>query len=156
MNDSERLASQLERALNGGAWHGPSWREVLAGVSRTGALRRPIPEAHTIAEIVFHATTWHDVVRRRLAGELPHVSEAEDWPAAFVPDDAAWAAAAARLLATGRSLCEEVARFPADRLHEPRSGLDATWFDLVLGQLQHALYHAGQIALLRKAAVEAP
>jgi hypothetical protein len=81
MNESERLAQQLDRALNGNAWHGPSWREALEGLGRDAALKRPIPEAHTIAEIVRHATTWHDVVTRRLQGETPEVSDAEDWPA---------------------------------------------------------------------------
>jgi hypothetical protein len=120
-------------------------------VTRTGALKRPVPEAHTIAEIVLHATTWNDVVRRRLAGELPQVSDAEDWPAAALPDDAAWAAAVARLLASGGTLAETVARFPAEQWHERRPGVDGTWFDLVIGQLQHVLYHAGQVALLGKA-----
>src|SRR6266496_1112352 len=82
MNESERLADQLTRALNGGAWYGPSWREALEGITREAALYRPIPEAHTIAEILLHATTWHDVVRRRLEGESPEVSDTQDWPTA--------------------------------------------------------------------------
>src|SRR5881396_2873661 len=104
MNDSERLADQLKRALTGGAWHGPSWGETLEGITREVALHRPIPEAHTIAEIVLHATTWHDVVRRRLHGESPEISEAEDWPTAAFADEAAWSAAVARLFETGNAL----------------------------------------------------
>jgi hypothetical protein len=151
MNESERLGSQLERALNGGAWHGPSWREALDGVTLKSALHRPIPEAHNIAEIVLHATTWHDVVRRRLEGESPQVSDAEDWPAASFADDAAWGAAVARLFETARSLREAVDHFPEQRLTEWRPGLDDTWFGTIAGELQHVLYHAGQIAILRKA-----
>jgi len=153
MNESERLADQIERALNGDAWHGPSWKEVLEGVSREAALQRPIPEAHSIAEIVRHATTWHDVVRRRLDGESPAVSDAEDWPAANLPDDAAWTAARSRLFDTGRALRETVARFPAERLKEKRPGVDDVWYHLVIGELQHVLYHAGQAAILKKAVV---
>jgi hypothetical protein len=153
MNESKRLATQLERALNGGAWHGPSWREALEGVTREDALHRPIPDAHSMAEIVLHAITWHDVVRRRLEGESPQVSDAEDWPAAGLADEAAWSAAVTRLLDTGRSLCKAIERFPAERLEENRPGVDDTWFALIIGQLQHTLYHAGQIGLLRKATV---
>jgi len=154
MNESKRLASQLERALNGGAWHGPSWREALEGVTREDALHRPIPEAHSIAEIVLHFTTWQDVVRRRLEGESPQVSDAEDWPTAVFPDEAAWSAAVARLFDTGRSLREVIERFPVERLEEQRPGVDDTWFALIIGQLQHMLYHGGQIGLLRKATVQ--
>ena len=97
MNESERLAEQLTRALNGEAWHGPSWREVLDGLGHRAAAHRPIAEGHTIAEVLLHATTWNDVVRRRLEGESPEVTESEDWPpAASLDNDAAWSAAQTR------------------------------------------------------------
>jgi hypothetical protein len=154
MSETKRLARQLERALNGGAWYGPSWKEALDGVTRTEALQRPIPAGHTIAEIVLHAITWHDVVRRRLEGESPDVSDAQDWPEAVVPDDRAWSALVTRLLATGVALRDTIERFPPERLSEKRPGLDDTWFDLILGELEHVLYHLGQVGILRKATVE--
>jgi hypothetical protein len=156
MNESQRLASQLGRALNGGAWHGPSWREALDGLTRAEATRRPIPAAHNIAEIVVHAATWHDVVRRRLIGEVQQVADDEDWKPAMLPDDAAWSAAIARLNETGEALKQEIERFPAERLLEIRPGVDDTWFGLILGELQHVLYHAGQVGILRKAGAPAP
>jgi len=151
MNESQRLASQLDRALNGGAWHGPSWREVLEGLTREEAMRRPIPAAHTIAEIVVHAATWHDVVRRRLLGDVQQVADDEDWKAAVLPDETAWSAAVARLLATGNGLKQEIEHFPAERLVEKRPNVDDTWFGLIVGELQHVLYHAGQVGILKKA-----
>lgn len=151
MNESERLAQQLERALNGNAWHGPSWREALDGVTWQSATQRPIPEAHTLAEVVLHATTWHDVVRRRLEGESPEVSDAQDWPAPAITDDASWKATVANLFETGRALQATMAKFPAGKLGEIRPGTDGTWYELLIGELQHVLYHAGQVGLLKKA-----
>jgi hypothetical protein len=151
MNECERLATELDKALHGGAWHGPSVREVLEGVNHVTALARPIPAAHSIAEIVLHATTWHDVVRRRLQGESPQVPDEQDWPKANLPDEAAWTAAVARLFETGVALRETVRAFPPDQIFEPRPRVGDTWYALVSGELQHVLYHAGQIALLRKA-----
>ncbi len=153
-NDTQRLAEQIQKALEGEAWHGPSWREVLEGVSREAALTRPIPRAHTIAEIVAHATTWHDVVRRRLNGETPQVTDAEDWPDPAAANDDAWAKAVSRLMETGHALRKTVEAFPAARIHEPRPGLDQTWHTLIIGELQHMLYHAGQVAILWKASVK--
>jgi hypothetical protein len=153
MNESTRLADQLRRALNGDAWHGPSWREALDGIGRDAALHRPIPDAHTIGEVVLHATTWHDVVRRRLNGESPQVSEAEDWPAAAFADEEAWRKTLGRLVETGEALVAVVGGFPAAKLHEKRPGSDGTWYELVIGELQHVLYHAGQVGVLRKARV---
>ena len=141
----------MNRALNGDAWHGPSWRETLDGVTRDVALHRPIPEAHSIAEIVLHATTWHDVVRRRLGGEVPEVTESLDWPPPNFKDEAAWKAAVGRLFETGTALVTTVSRFPAEKLLEKRPNVEDTWFALVIGELQHMLYHAGQIGVLKKA-----
>jgi DinB family protein len=151
MNESERLARQFERALFGEAWYGPSWREVLEGVSGGAANHRPIAGAHTILEVALHATTWHEAVRRRLQGESPQVSDAEDWPG--TPGEAAWSVTRDRLLETGRALCDAIRSFPAERIHELRPGLKETWYDLILGELQHVLYHAGQVGLLKKASV---
>ena len=59
----------------------------------------------------------------------------------------------ASLFDSGSALAATVGRFPADKLHEKRPGVDDTWFGLVIGELQHVLYHAGQVALLKKAVV---
>jgi uncharacterized damage-inducible protein DinB len=155
MNESERLALELRKALNGEAWHGPSWRELLEGVTREEALERPIAGVHTIAEIVLHVTTWEDVARRRLEGETPEVSDAEDWPPPALPGESAWQATVERLFVTSRALRDTLARFPAERLHERRPGMDQTWYAMLIGELQHVLYHAGQVSLLKKAAVGA-
>jgi hypothetical protein len=149
-NESERLAIQFQRALTGEAWHGPSWQELLDGVDREAATRRPLEDAHTIAEIALHTVTWQDAVRRRLEGETPDVPESENWPRGDLHDDAAWEAVKARLLETGEALRETIRRFPAGRLPESRPGMDGTWYELIAGELQHVLYHAGQVALLRK------
>jgi len=151
MNASEHLARELEKALFGEAWHGPSWREVLDGVIAENAVLRPLPAAHTIAEIVAHATTWFHVVHQRLNGENPQVSDQEDWPnvEGFATGD--WSELRERSLARARTLVETVRSMSPERLHETRPGLQDTWFELVSGELQHVLYHAGQVGLLKKA-----
>jgi DinB superfamily len=150
MNESERIAAQYEKALRGDGWYGQSWRELLEGLSPESALARPVGPAHSIAEIAAHAATWHDVVRRRLEGETPQVADDQDWPpvTGLAPGD--WEAATRRLLDTGGALVETIRRFPPERLHEPRPGLTDSWYDLMMGELEHVLYHLGQVGLLRK------
>lgn len=152
MNDSARLAKQLDMALHGGAWHGPSWKEILEGMTSAMAANRPIAQAHSIVDIVRHSTTWNDVVRLRLEGELPNVPNEENWPETVTPEKD-WDAILARFFDRGVALRETIAAFPPERLLEKRpSPADGTWEDLILGQLQHVLYHAGQAAILKKAA----
>ena len=151
MNASLALATELEKALFGGAWHGPSWSEVISGVSAEASQQRPIPEAHTIAEVVAHASKWFEVVNQRLQGENPDVSDAEDWPVAEGLAAGDWELLRDRSLERARALVETVRRFSPERLHETRPGMKDTWFELILGELQHVLYHAGQVGLLKKA-----
>jgi len=156
MNESGRLADQLNRALNGEAWHGPSRREVLDGVNSQVAVQRPVPNGHSIGEIVLHVVNWHDVVRRRIEGETPEVTDDQDWPRAAFASEAEWKAAIQRLFDTGRALSDTIARFPVARLEEERGNNTGTWYQLLIGILQHDLYHAGQVGLLKKAAVTVP
>lgn len=151
MDDTARLATEIDRAIHGPAWHGPSLLEALEGVDLISARRRPIDGAHSIAEVVLHATTWHEVVHRRLLGETPEVSDEQDWPAVAMDDEQAWEATVGRLVETGRALREVVRGFPSDKLHERRPGISETWYELISGELQHITYHAGQVAMLRKA-----
>ena len=70
MTEIERILDQLRRAYEGEAWHGPSVREVLAGVTAEQARERPLANAHSIWELVHHIAVWESVGRRRLEGPL--------------------------------------------------------------------------------------
>lgn len=151
MSAAERFAKQVQMAFHGEAWHGPSWKEVLEGVNAAQAASRPIPQAHSIVEIVHHVSTWNEVVRRRLEGEQPSVTNEENFPEIQKLEEPDWEAARRSLFSRANALCETIASFPEDRLREARQApASGTWEDLILGQLQHALYHAGQAAILRK------
>ena len=151
MNARAFILDQLERAHQGNAWHGPALREVLAGVDGTQAATHAIPGAHSIWEIVLHITAWEGAVRRRIAGESAKLSDAEDWPPVDDRSEAAWRAAVEHLEHSGRALRDAIAGTPEARLDEPLQTGDMTIAHLLHGVVQHDLYHAGQIALLRKA-----
>lgn len=140
-----RLADQLERSLQGGAWHGPSILELLAGLEPDAATWRPCPEAHSIKATVFHLGHWMRDAARRLQG-LPGAESGSDWDA---PER--WPAALEGLVAAHGALQAALRDLDDSRL----GGQDPTNRDLLLGLLQHNAYHAGQLACLRKAAAHA-
>jgi uncharacterized damage-inducible protein DinB len=151
-NEVTRIEDQLKRAFEGNAWHGPAVLEVLEGVTAAKATARPIPGAHSIWEIVHHIAAWEEAARRRLQGEPAHLTPEEDWPPVRDTGDAAWAAALERLRTGHQSLRRAVAKLSDAKLKEDVAGMDQTHYLLVHGVIQHDLYHAGQIALLRKGA----
>ena len=152
ITEAPRIVDQLQRSFEGDAWHGPSISEILADVSAEHAAAHSLPEAHSIWEIVRHMTAWQRTVRERLEGrpvrELP---DEEDWPGADATSPAAWTDAVRDLRAEYEQLLE-VARQLSDRDLDSRpNGERSTAYEMLHGVVQHNLYHAGQIAVLKKA-----
>ena len=147
-----RLEDQLRRALEGDAWHGPSVLELLAGVSAAQAASHPIPGAHSIWELVLHLRTDYDLVLRRLAGDGRSLTAAEGWPAGPAATEENWQQTVRDLKLLNRKLRQAVRDFPDERLDEllvPE--VPYTAYTQFIGVTQHNLYHAGQIALLKRA-----
>jgi len=149
MTEVQRIADQLRRSYEGQAWHGPSLTEVLAGVTPEKAAAKPLPGIHSIWEIVRHVTSWAAVARRTVEGEAYPVRLAApaDWPEATN----SWPAALAELDREEKALIEAVMGMTDARLEETvteRKGY--TFYVLLHGVVQHNLYHAGQVMLLKK------
>jgi uncharacterized damage-inducible protein DinB len=153
MSEIERILDQLKRAYEGNAWHGPSVLETLAGITAAQAHARPLANAHSIWELVQHIAVWEDVGRRRLSGDRAPIaiSSPEDWPPPEDTSEAAWERAKASLNRGHQALVEAIARTPETRLDEPIFEGMSTVYVTLHGVIQHDLYHAGQIALLKKA-----
>jgi uncharacterized damage-inducible protein DinB len=146
----ERLLDQLDRAYRRKAWHGPSLLECLAGLTAKQAAARPFKGAHSIWELVEHVATWDEVVALRLQGKSPAVPPEYNFPPVTKTTPAAWKATGARLARCHARLRRTVATFPAAKVGRRRPGTSMTWYVLIHGAIQHELYHAGQIALLRR------
>lgn len=156
MREAERIADQFRRAHEGEAWHGPSLRELLQDVTAEQASARPVAGAHSIRELVLHVAAWERVARRRLEGEAAQIyNTPEDWPAED-PSEDGWRAALKRLREENAKLRAAVLRLDDAKLDEPIfEGMSSVYVTLH-GVVQHTLYHAGQIAVVRKALVAPP
>jgi uncharacterized damage-inducible protein DinB len=153
MTEIERMLDQLKRAYEGNAWHGPSVKEALAGVTAAQAHERPLANAHTIWELAQHIAVWEDVGRRRLNGDRAQIaiSSPDDWPPAEDASEAGWEQAKTALDKGHEALREAIAQLPESRLDEPILEGMSTVYVTLHGVIQHDLYHAGQIAMLKKA-----
>jgi len=147
----ERILDQMDRAFAGDAWHGPSLMALLEGVSAEDAARRPIAQAHSIWELVNHIRAWNEIVERRLRNEIVKVTPEMDWPAVPLASDVTWKRALDALKKSRAQLRRTVEQLEDAQLNENPPGLPDSRYVLLHGLVQHDLYHAGQIAVLKKA-----
>ena len=149
--ETKRIADQLHRAYAGGAWHGPALRELLRDVSAKQAAARPLRGAHTIWELVLHITAWKGAVLRRMQGKATQLSAAKNFPPMPKATAANWKKTLAALRTAQRDLHPAILALPDSRLKRIVPGKRYSVYFMLHGLVQHDLYHAGQIALLKKA-----
>ena len=157
MDETIRIADQLEREHGGDPWHGSPLMHILEGVTHTQAAARPLPGGHSIWELVLHVAAWKNEVRSRLSGAPAGDPREGDWPPVGETTDAAWRQALEHLEVSHRLLVSAVRELPETKLFEPTNdardramGTGVTYYELLHGLVQHDTYHAGQIALLKK------
>jgi uncharacterized damage-inducible protein DinB len=151
MREIQRILDQFDRAFEGNAWHGPAVRELLTGVSARQAAAKPPFGSHSIWEIVLHMAAEQDVVRRRVTGEVVADLPPEmDWPAILDTSENTWLQAVEKLTQTNQNLRQTISQLPDQRLEEIISGKGYSIYFMLHGVIHHNLYHAGQIAILKK------
>ena len=153
MDESQRIRRQLKLAYHGPAWHGPALGRILEGVAEPAASAHPLPGAHSIREIVAHIAAWMRAAAQTIErNEYVFLQGEQDWPPARDAFEASWKALLQDLERAQEQLSAAIRALPEARLEETIPGREYTFYDLLHGVVQHNLYHAGQIALLKKAA----
>lgn len=150
---SSLIADELRRAFDGEAWHGDPLFEILGGVTAKQAAAHPIKNAHSIWELLLHISAWEKAVQTRMTGVAVALEGEENFPPVADSGEAAWQTALAHVRRTHSELVSAVEKFPEDSLRHPVPGKQGAHYDFAFmlhGLAQHAAYHAGQIALLKK------
>ena len=158
MTEKDRIVDLSSRVMEGDPWHAGNIVSLLEDVTAAEAAARPIPGAHSIWQLVLHMTGWAEEVRLRVAGAPAGNPAVGDWPRVGPVGRARWDAARAALFTAYRALHRDVSRMTARDLNlptvDPRNratGEGLSRYLTIHGVIHHAAYHAGQIALLKRA-----
>ena len=149
-SESALIADQLRRAFEGDAWHGPALLELLDDVDAGTAAAKPLPDVHSIWELALHVAAWDAAACRRLGGETVQLTGEANFPVVPKPTEAAWRKAVAQAKRTHDGLVKTVGGLTESRLRERVPGKKYDFYFMLHGVAQHELYHAGQIAILKK------
>ena len=151
MSETGRIARLLEQTFEGSAYYGPSVLGSLAGVDAATAARAPAAGGHSIWEIVVHLTDELDYARTVIDG-LPSawVEGETTWPAVTDTSAVAWRAALDELKRANRALVRRIEELDDNILARQPPVVSGPFYVTLHGHIQHGIYHAGQIALLKR------
>jgi len=124
--------------------------ELLKDVNAEAAAARPLPDVHSIWELVLHIEAWDGAGLKRLAGQTARLNDKQNFPQMPQATEAGWREAVASVKRTHDRLVETVAGLSQKRLREQVPGKRYDFYHMLHGIAQHELYHAGQIAILKK------
>lgn len=141
-------ARVLNEGYGPGAWHGPDLKAALADVTPDLAFWRPATGRHNIAEIALHHAFCARNVRGQLSGTSPEpfVLDGEDWFPLADESRLPWSKIVEVVETEQRKLTATVSEISQQEV----SMAHADCFNLVLGITCHAVYHAGQVQLIKR------
>jgi uncharacterized damage-inducible protein DinB len=164
MSESKRIAGLLHDVFigellshqPGEAWHGPAVLGLVEDLSAEQAAKKPLPGVHSIWELTLHIANWNEIVVRRLGGEAVEglINTEQDWPRQADGDEQAWRQTVDRLKRSYESLLAAIAAASDQKLAEKAPNRKFSNYVMLHGIIHHNVYHAGQIAMLRKALAE--
>ncbi|RCH55042.1 hypothetical protein DJ568_11265 [Mucilaginibacter hurinus] len=156
MIKSEKLAAELRTVLSGNAWYGTPVYEMLDTIPFDIAYLRPPGGAHSIAEITMHMLNWTEEAISRMQGNKAGMPENGNWPNAGAADEQRWSKLLTRYKLINAEFGRVIQAFPDgnwdaltnDDRDEPSTG--GNYEELVHGLIQHHVYHAGQIGIIKR------
>ena len=140
----------LAEGYGPGAWHGPDLKAALGGVTPELAFWRPAAGRHNIAEIALHHAFCTRAVRAQVSGVAAgaFVLPGDDWFALPNEGALAWKTVEETVAAEHDRLTTAIGDIEAGRAKSPISETERA--NLSLGIACHAIYHAGQIQLIKR------
>jgi uncharacterized damage-inducible protein DinB len=147
MNELKNIAIFIKSVYEKNAWHGPSVKESINGITQEQALKK-LNNTHTIIELLGHMTAWRRYVINKLTGDINfQMTDSLNFPS-----ETNWEYAIKKLEESQSDILASIGKFPEEKLLEPVpfATRPYNYYTLLHGIVHHDIYHAGQIMIIRK------
>lgn len=152
----KHIIEQLKAIQNGRVWMGPNFARQLGKINESNAFTRPLPDMHSVAEILSHLTTWQKETIIKIntgAGSLTDDCE-ENWYTNETLKTKGWDSILKEYQESMTMLIELLAtkedRFLEEQYYDPDFKGDFPCAFVINGMLHHSIYHLGQLGLILK------
>ncbi|KAA1244825.1 DinB family protein [Aquimarina sp. RZ0] len=150
--DIEDSITQLEEVFEGFPWYGPPILKSLKTIPVLFWDQKMDDDSHSITELVYHMIDWRIFVIEKIKGnELFSIemNSENDWrKKVFIATEVDKEEILKELTRTQNLLIELLMTKPDSWMNELVDGKDYKNSYMVLGSIQHDIYHTGQINLI--------
>ena len=146
------FVQQLKDNQNGNNWLDENFNKKLETVVDNNAFVRPIPELHSIAELVGHILTWRIEGIKKLQGQKSKITmhSPENWRTNEELKQIGWEKLKTDLFETQHELIALLDGKSDDFLEQNDYVPGYSYKYLVEGLIHHDIYHLGQIGIVLK------
>ncbi len=148
-NEINRMLKLFADLQHGDCWIGNNFKEVLHGVDGKKAMAGLSGKTNSIWQLVSHITYWRTSVVNRLTGST-NPPPFKDFLLPDDPNEENWRQTLHDFEAAYHLLRNAIHHFNEENLDKPSPGKGQTFYELIMGCLQHDAYHLGQMMLLKK------
>ena len=147
----QTIIRNLREVLQGEPWHGKSVMELLSEVDPAMAYIRPEETQHSLIDLLYHMITWSEFTANRMEKDPPPAEETEalDWRE-IDPVQHTWQGGVEQLKAANEKIIAMLQQKDDSLLSQKVADRNYNFGQLLHGQVQHLIYHSGQIAYVRK------
>jgi len=148
----ELLVRQLQDVQDGSNWLDENFKKKLTGISEYEAFIRPIPEVHSVAELVAHLLIWRSEGIKKLQGHKSNVTidSPENWRSNSELKEMGWDKLRNDFFASQLELIGLIKNHDDHYLFENEYVPGYSYYYLAEGLIQHDIYHLGQIGITIK------
>jgi uncharacterized damage-inducible protein DinB len=151
--ETDYIITTFHSVLEGSPWYGNSVMEILQEVDSATVYKKPNDNSHSLIELLYHMNTWTEFALKRLEKDQEKdlaAFEKLDWRE-INPAEHDWKKGVAQFKVTNDLIIELLETKKNDKfLNEKVDYREYNFRFLLYGLIQHHIYHAGQIAYLKK------
>lgn len=148
----ESIIRNLQNTLEGQPWFGRAVYELLGEIDESKISVKPNSTEHSLLELLWHMNTWAEFtlahLENKLADEVTAI-EQNDWRT-INPEKHNWKKGMEQLKSIHKKIISILKQKEDDFLKEPVPNREFNLRFMLNGLIQHNIYHAGQIAYIKK------
>ena len=151
---TNELARHIREIHFGNNWSDSDMKMVLKDVTWQQAMATPIPNANSIAVLVFHMNFYLNYVHKHIQ-EIKYVFEHEDsFKVPAIHSESDWQTLLQKTWADAEAFAQTVEKLSVgDDFYQVIPPNHNSFYKNIHGVVEHNHYHLGQIVLLKKSTI---